>query len=139
MMDIFEIILLIFAIILALFLFGSFLYLTIGWFKFLYHDLLGWHKPAKNAGQSSDGWNVQSVCRYCNKKIMEDSQGNWFEIDVPVTTKKEPEPPVYFGKWRLETDEEMFNPMFKLVVCTYCNEKASSPSKFCPHCGKPMQ
>lgn len=48
------------------------------------------------------------------------------------------EEPTYYGKWRLETDEEMPNPMFKLVICTYCNEPANSTYKFCPHCGKNM-
>ena len=52
---------------------------------------------------------------------------------------KNKEEPVCYGKWRLETDEEMPNPMFKLVVCTYCNEPANHTYKFCPHCGKNMR
>lgn len=51
---------------------------------------------------------------------------------------KDKEEPTYYGKWRLETDEEMPNPMFKLVICTYCNKPANSTYKFCPHCGKNM-
>lgn len=48
------------------------------------------------------------------------------------------EEPTYYGKWRLETNEEMPNPMFKLVVCTVCNNKANNTYKFCPHCGELM-
>ena len=60
----------------------------------------------------------------------------YFDDDEPVI--KEPEKPVFFGKWRLETDEEMPDPMFKLVVCTNCNETANSTYMFCPNCGKQM-
>ena len=37
--------------------------------------------------------------------------------------------------WRLETDEECPNPMFKLVVCSECNKAANNTYKFCPNCG----
>lgn len=43
-----------------------------------------------------------------------------------------------YGTWRLETDEEMPNPMFKLVICSECNETANSTYKFCPNCGSVM-
>ena len=45
---------------------------------------------------------------------------------------------VKHGEWRLETDEEMSNPMFKLVVCSVCSEKANHIYKFCPNCGAKM-
>lgn len=51
------------------------LYFDFGWFKGFYHDVLGWHEPI-------DEWEfdgcVHSVCKYCGKEIMRDSQGNWF-------------------------------------------------------------
>jgi hypothetical protein len=37
--------------------------------------------------------------------------------------------------WRLETDEEEPNPMFKLVVCSNCNNTANTNYNFCPDCG----
>lgn len=40
-------------------------------------NVLGWHKPDNYI--LFDGFLLHSVCRYCKKKIMEDSQGNWFE------------------------------------------------------------
>lgn len=46
--------------------------------------------------------------------------------------------PVHHAKWRVETDEEMPNPMFKLVVCCGCNEKANNTYNYCPNCGAKM-
>jgi hypothetical protein len=40
--------------------------------------------------------------------------------------------------WRLETDEECPNPMFKLVICSNCKESANNTYKFCPYCGYEM-
>jgi len=37
---------------------------------------LGWHSPGDPL--SFDGCSYVSICRYCNKKILQDSQGNWF-------------------------------------------------------------
>ena len=37
---------------------------------------LGWHSPIDNI--HGDSVNVHSVCKYCGKKIMQDSQGGWF-------------------------------------------------------------
>ena len=39
-------------------------------------EVLGWHKPKDR--MMFDGCNIHSVCRYCGKEIMQDSQGNWF-------------------------------------------------------------
>lgn len=46
----------------------------------LNHDLMGWHKPDENEERYTDeyGVNTHAVCKYCHKKIMQDSQGNWF-------------------------------------------------------------
>ena len=43
------------------------------------------------------------------------------------------------GTWRLENNEEMPDPMFKLVICSECNQAASGCYNFCPHCGTPMK
>ena len=43
------------------------------------------------------------------------------------------------GTWRLETDEEEPNPMFKLVKCSACGNKANHTYKFCPNCGAKMK
>ena len=54
------------------------LYEKFGWFKGFYHDVLGWHKPIDE--HWPDELNMHSVCKYCGKHIVRDSQGNWFEI-----------------------------------------------------------
>lgn len=41
------------------------------------HDFLKWHKPER-AKISYDGCSFESVCKICGKKILQDSQGNWF-------------------------------------------------------------
>ena len=43
------------------------------------------------------------------------------------------------GRWNLESDEEEPNPMFKLVKCTACGDKANHTYKFCPNCGAKMK
>lgn len=43
----------------------------------LYHDIFGWHKP--NHQIWSNGFNNLSYCRFCDKYIMQDSHGNWFD------------------------------------------------------------
>lgn len=40
-------------------------------------NLFGWHKP--NYCITVSGINLKSICRYCGKPIMRDTQGNWFE------------------------------------------------------------
>lgn len=45
---------------------------------------------------------------------------------------------VKHGKWRLETDDEMPDPMFKLVVCYTCNKTANNTYNYCPNCGTKM-
>ena len=42
------------------------------------------------------------------------------------------------GTWRLETDEEEPNPMFKHVVCSNCGGTSGTTFKFCPNCGTKM-
>jgi hypothetical protein len=41
--------------------------------------------------------------------------------------------------WRVETDEEEPNPMFKHVVCSACGQSANEPYKYCPECGAKMR
>ena len=74
-MSISNLILLI-GIILGLFLVLSIFYLKFGWFKFFYHNIMGWHMPTED--RHSDGFSMHSTCKYCGKDIMQDSQGNWF-------------------------------------------------------------
>lgn len=45
---------------------------------------------------------------------------------------------VRYGCWQLESDEDMLDPMFKLVVCSACERKANEPYSYCPHCGASM-
>lgn len=43
-----------------------------GWFC----DKLGWHMSGET--WAFDGYNVKSACSRCGKRVMRDSQGNWF-------------------------------------------------------------
>lgn len=47
-------------------------------------------------------------------------------------------PIVKTGKWILESDEEMPNPMFKLVKCSVCDNKTGHTFTYCPCCGTLM-
>ena len=71
-----KIFLLIVLLVLIIFLATSVLYLKLGIGKGFYHDILGWHKPDGTEG--FDGCSRHSICKYCGKNIMQDSQGNWF-------------------------------------------------------------
>lgn len=42
---------------------------------------LGWHVP-DNRNITFDGCSMGSRCLYCKKRILQDSQGNWFLIGV---------------------------------------------------------
>ena len=64
-------------IIYFLTLIGTPLYFKRGWFKWFYHDILGWHTP-DDSPQWSDGCSLHGICKYCGQDIMMDSQGNWF-------------------------------------------------------------
>ena len=52
------------------------LYLTKGFFKWFYHDALEWHVPVDSIG--FNGVSFCSKCKFCNRTIYQDSQGNWF-------------------------------------------------------------
>ena len=62
-----------------LFVIGCLLYKKFGWFKIIYHDTLDWHEPiSKESRLYKDNVNDYSICKYCGKHIIKDSQGNWF-------------------------------------------------------------
>ena len=46
----------------------------------LFHKTLGWHFP-DDSPQKFDGANIHARCRFCGKRIMQDSQGNWFTFE----------------------------------------------------------
>lgn len=66
------------AIIVVPFTIGAFLYNWFGLFKFFYHDILLWHMPNKHENHWYDGCSIHSICKHCEKEIIQDSQGNWF-------------------------------------------------------------
>src|SRR5437867_1837662 len=39
--------------------------------------MFGWHEPSQGKG-GFNGASFTSICRYCGKKILQDSQGGWF-------------------------------------------------------------
>ena len=66
------IVLLIFSIIFSL------IYIKTGFGKKFYHNIMGWHQPDDKVG--FDGCSLTATCKYCHKRILQDSQGNWFSI-----------------------------------------------------------
>lgn len=60
----------------GVFLIGATMYIKLGWFRRLFHDIFHWHRP--NERVLWDGCSFCSVCKYCKKPIKRDSQGNWF-------------------------------------------------------------
>ena len=57
---------------------------------------------------------------------------------VVVRKKSKTVDPVKHGRWRIETDEEEPNIMFKFVACSTCNRKTNMKYAYCPHCGAKM-
>lgn len=43
-------------------------------------NVMGWHQPFEGR-KAFDGSSYVSVCRHCNRKILQDSQGNWFTVE----------------------------------------------------------
>ena len=41
--------------------------------------IMHWHLPDETS--SFDGCSNHSYCKFCNKEIMQDSQGNWFTFN----------------------------------------------------------
>jgi len=76
MIIILRLLALLFVVAVILFVIGAILFTLFGFFKFFYHDILNWHSP--NDELFFDGNSFCSKCKYCNHKIMQDSQGNWF-------------------------------------------------------------
>ena len=74
-----------FAAFLILFYGPVVLYFKLGLFKGFYHDIMGWHKPDYSKDSWDDGCSLHAVCKYCEKEIMQDSQGNWFTYDGGVS------------------------------------------------------
>ena len=54
-------------------------YFKFGIGKWLLHDIMHWHLPDETS--SFDGCSNHSYCKFCNKEIMQDSQGNWFTFN----------------------------------------------------------
>ena len=69
-------IMLVLIIVAVVWLIGGLVYLETGFGKRIYHDKMGWHLPTEE--KKYDGCSYISVCKYCGKRIMQDSQGNWF-------------------------------------------------------------
>jgi len=72
------IILIIIASLMFILWFCGILYIYFDLFGWFYHDILEWHKPDNSLYLG--GINLKSKCKYCNKEIIQDSQGNWFAI-----------------------------------------------------------
>lgn len=47
------------------------------WSHRFFHNVLHWH-DGEGSGHGFDGASCTSVCSYCGKRVLQDSQGNWF-------------------------------------------------------------
>lgn len=47
------------------------------------HDVLDWHREVHVIGH--DGCSLQGRCCYCGRRVLQDSQGNWFSVEREVT------------------------------------------------------
>lgn len=54
-------------------------YFKFGIGKWFLHDFMHWHLP--DGTNSFDGCSHHSHCKFCNKEVMQDSQGNWFTFN----------------------------------------------------------
>ena len=46
-------------------------------FNRFFHNVMEWHLP-DDKPQEFNGCNIHAHCRFCGKRIMQDSQGNWY-------------------------------------------------------------
>lgn len=44
-------------------------------------DKMGWHKAPKTLG-GFDGCSLHGRCPRCHKRVLQDSQGNWFTASI---------------------------------------------------------
>ena len=67
-------------IVIAIIVIGGIIYLISKGliFNWFYHNILEWHLPDDDKPQEFDGYSFHAHCKFCNKEIMQDSQGNWF-------------------------------------------------------------
>ena len=72
-----KIICLVIGIPLSILLIGGFLNQLFGWFDFFFHDILHWN-DGKGSTVGFDGCSLTATCSKCGKKVLQDSQGNWF-------------------------------------------------------------
>ena len=49
-------------------------------------NILDWHKPKMPI--EFDGASLCSKCKYCDREILQDSQGNWFRLEDSWLVKK---------------------------------------------------
>lgn len=48
-------------------------------FNKVYHDYFEWHLPINSIG--FDGLSFCSHCKFCGRRILQDSQGSWFSVE----------------------------------------------------------
>lgn len=100
-----------------------------------------------------------SACKNCvnNHKAGNDyDYSKWFHVEVPNYSTEQldyytrkllediPKVKRTVSKWRLETDEEEPNPLFKNIVCCNCGNcvganNLSTDYIYCPYCGSKNQ
>ena len=62
-----------------------------GLFRRFTHNFLGWHEPNEMITQL--GINRVSYCKFCDRRILQDSQGGWFEALHQPVDKPSAAPP----------------------------------------------
>lgn len=48
------------------------------YFGKVFHKVLGWHFPKMDEPIEVEGAIIKSHCKFCDKEIQMDSQGNWY-------------------------------------------------------------
>jgi hypothetical protein len=51
-----------------------------------FHDVLDWHVDVRVTG--FDGCSMQGRCCFCGRRVLKDSQGNWFAITTYYTEEE---------------------------------------------------
>jgi hypothetical protein len=81
---------------------------------------------------------VEDACAEVDRgDLLVGNNAEWAK-EIICRTKPADVQEVKYGYWQIESDEDMPDPMFKLVVCSVCEQKANHTYDYCPNCGSHM-
>lgn len=53
-------------------------YFRFGWFKFYFHDILGWHVSADCDPIIAEDGQIHMACEYCDEDFVDDGHQDWY-------------------------------------------------------------